>query len=171
MKILIPLKKFSEVILYVLGVNESADGLEIGWLDSLTGKVHRDDSHEGESGFLRVAFCIRDEDDAEDHRPSQCPKCNGKLALASFTTKGNEPFYNVVARQFELQQGSKDPEELKENPNAGKKVILFSTADRGQRESPRILLTLQTRTSLRKFSSSQLTSFRNGLRTPVAAQH
>lgn len=31
-----PLKKFSEVILYVLGVNESADGLEIGWLDSLT---------------------------------------------------------------------------------------------------------------------------------------
>lgn len=126
-----PLKKFSEVILYVLSTNESVEGLEIGWLNSLTGKVHRDDSHEDDSGFLRVAFCIHDEDDAEDHHPSKCPKCNGRLALAGFTTRGNEPFYNVVARQFELQQGSKDPKELEENPNAGKKVILFSDSRQG----------------------------------------
>lgn len=126
-----PLKKFSEVILYVLGEGESADGLEVGWLDSFTGKVHRDDSHQDDEGFLRVAFCIRDEDDADGHRPSKCPKCNGKLALAGFTTHGNEPFYNVVARQFELQQGSKDPDELKANPNAGKKVVLFSDSRQG----------------------------------------
>lgn len=36
-----------------------------------------------------------------------------------------------MARQFELQQGSKDPEKLKENPNAGKKVILFSDSRQG----------------------------------------
>ena len=51
--------------------------------------------------------------------------------MAGFTTRGNEPFYNVVARQFELQQGSDDPEELKANPNAGKKVILFSDSRQG----------------------------------------
>lgn len=126
-----PMEKFTEIILYVLGDNESAEGLETGWLNSLTGKVHRDDSHEGDKGFLHVAFCIRDEDDVDEHHPSKCPKCNGKLALAGFVTRGNEPFFNVVARQFELQQGSKNPKELEENPNAGKKVILFSDSRQG----------------------------------------
>lgn len=126
-----PAKKFTEISLYVLSEGESAEGLETGWLNSLTGKVHRDDGHEGERGYLPVAFCIKDEDDVEGHYPSKCPKCNGKVALSGFTTKGNEPFYNVVARQFELQQGSNDSEELRANPNAGKKVILFSDSRQG----------------------------------------
>lgn len=126
-----PLKGFSEMALYVLDDGESAEGLEIGWLDSVTGKIHRDDSHEGNARFLRVAFCVRDEEDSDEHHPSKCPKCTGKLALAGFATRGNEPFYNVVARQFELQQGSKNPDELRENPNAGKKVILFSDSRQG----------------------------------------
>lgn len=126
-----PLQSFTEISLYVLAKGESAEGLEAGWLNSLTGKVHRDDSHEGEKGFLHVAFCVKDEDDEAGHYPSKCPKCNGKTALVGFATRGNEPFYNVVARQFELQIGSKNPEELRDNPNAGKKVILFSDSRQG----------------------------------------
>ena len=124
-------QNFSEVCLYVLGEGESAEGLEAGWLNSLTGKVHRDDSHEGQRGYLHVAFCAKDEDDCEGHVPTKCPKCNGKISLVGFTTRGNEPFYNVVARQFELQSGSKNPKELEANPNAGKKVILFSDSRQG----------------------------------------
>lgn len=124
-------KRFFEVSLYVPSKNEEVSGLELGWLNSLTGKVHRDDAHAGEPGFLRVAFCLPDEDDEDKLHPSKCPKCNGKVTLVDFVTKGNEPFYNVVARQFELQPESTDPYELAENPNAGKKVILFSDSRQG----------------------------------------
>ena len=126
-----PMQRFTEISLYVLGPGESAEGLEAGWLDSLTGKVHRDDSHEGEKGFLHVAFCDKDEEDPDTFHPTKCPKCNGKVSLVGFRTRGNEPFYNVIARQFELQNGSSKPEELAENPNAGKKVILFADSRQG----------------------------------------
>lgn len=126
-----PTRSFFEVSLYVPSEGEEVAGLETGWLNSLTGKVHRDDGHAGEDGFLRVAFCLPDEEDEDKLRPSKCPKCNGKVALVDFVTKGNEPFYNVVARQFELQPRSSKPSELAANPNAGKKVILFSDSRQG----------------------------------------
>lgn len=126
-----PSKSFFEVSLYVPSEGEEVSGLETGWLNSLTGKVHRDDSHAGETGFLRVAFCLPDDEDDDKLHPSKCPKCNGKVALVDFVTKGNEPFYNVIARQFELQPRSTSQNELAENPNAGKKVILFSDSRQG----------------------------------------
>lgn len=115
---------FRELDLYVPNESESLDKLRVGWLDSVTGKVLVDDAHAGEEGFLKVAFCPQDEEEPTNF--STCPRCRGRNALVNFATHGNEPFYNVVARQFELQAGSSNPDAIKLNPNAGKKTILFA---------------------------------------------
>ena len=129
---------FVRMFLYVPQGDEIADGLKDGletvWLNCLTGKVSRDDTHAGDEGYLRAVLCAAsdDEDDAVEGRaPTKCPKCNGKVNLVGFITRGNEPFYNVVSRQFELQPGSSNENDLRENPNAGKKVLLFSDSRQG----------------------------------------
>lgn len=71
---------------------------------------------------------------------ASCPKCGGKLTASTFETRGNEPFYNVVAEQYAMQPLSTDKEKLSRNPNAGKKVILFPIVVKVPRESHWILL-------------------------------
>ncbi len=108
-----------ETILYPIRPDDNPDGMKTGWLDSISGKVYLDD-HSGDNNFLHVAF------DPESLCPARCPKCNGNLKVSDFITKGNEPFYNVVAEQFAMQPASTDSRKLSQNPNAGRKVILFS---------------------------------------------
>ena len=47
--------------------------------------------------------------------------------MSDFATKGNEPFYNIVSSQLESQPPTIfDERKLERQPNAGKKVLLFS---------------------------------------------
>ncbi|MFA9423137.1 MAG: DEAD/DEAH box helicase [Sedimentibacter sp.] len=94
----------------------------VGYLDSKTGLLFREESHAGEEGYLKVL--ISDDFCKENNAYSfaTCPNC-GKdhNRITSFVTRGNEPFANIVKAQFESQI-SKD---ISLN-NEGKKVLLFS---------------------------------------------
>lgn len=118
-------KSLQEMGLFPIGDDERPDDLDSGWLDVISGKVFRDD-HKGQPHFLHVAFGASQDSGESGMGFACCPKCGGTLRATTFETKGNEPFYNVVAEQYAMQPLSTDKEKLKRNPNAGKKVILFS---------------------------------------------
>ena len=119
--------EIKEIIVMPIAEDSRPDDVKTGWLNTISGKIYRDDHH-GQPHFSHVAFSFDQPQNMDGKRMqfTTCPKCNGRLSVSDFTTKGNEPFYNVVAEQFSLQEPSSDLEKLRRNPNAGKKVILFS---------------------------------------------
>ena len=53
-----------------------------------------------------------------------CPKCaKSHFSATDFSTKGNEPFFNLVSEQFYVQP---PVPKYKHLPNGGRKVLLFS---------------------------------------------
>ena len=57
-----------------------------------------------------------------------CPKCRSQFSITrivDFSTKGNEPFYNVIQSQFQVQPAAKKKKN-EHLPNEGRKVLLFS---------------------------------------------
>jgi ATP-dependent helicase YprA (DUF1998 family) len=61
---------------------------------------------------------------------SECPACTrrtqsgGSLKIMDLATKGEQPFANLVREQFVSQFATKEPSE--QNPNGGRKALLFS---------------------------------------------
>ena len=61
---------------------------------------------------------------------SKCPHCRHQLShmqLTSFSTRGNQPFFNLIKTQFQSQPAvSNKNANLKNMPNEGRKVLIFS---------------------------------------------
>lgn len=101
------------------------------YLDYFSGYITFDDSADGKEGYRRLWYCDYQRKGYPDTLTfSICPKCRQQLAnarITSFSTKGNQAFFNLIREQF-LQQPAAytSEEECKRFPNEGRKVLLFS---------------------------------------------
>lgn len=122
--------EYEEIYLYIVTkdskptLNKSTNkSTEAIWLNSITGKIENNDIYGEHPTYLRL---ISDTEGIYGENKS-CPNCNTRGMLTDFSTKGNQSFFNLVSEQLKLQsQTIFDPELLENNPNGGRKVLLFS---------------------------------------------
>lgn len=102
------------------------------YLDTHSGFLHfKDDSLEGHPGFRKLYYCNYSTKGKPDVVSfATCPHCLhllSKTQLSSFSTRGNQSFFNLIKSQFLTQPAvpgkDTDPTIL---PNEGRKVLLFS---------------------------------------------
>lgn len=123
-----------EIMLYIpengeiIAGKKSSNQVLPCYLDIKSGFVNfQDDSWDGRENCRKLYYCSY----STKHNPktltfTDCPHCQkifSHTELSSFSTKGNEPFYNLIKAQFNLQPEVKGKEHL---PNKGRKVLLFS---------------------------------------------
>ncbi len=91
--------------------------------------------------------------DAERNRWKSCPVCRKHLnhSITSLATKGEQPFVNLVRRQFELQPPGAAFREAA--PNMGRKVLLFSD---GRQRAARLARDLPREAELDSFRQAHL---------------
>ena len=120
--------ELKEVHFYVIpndGSFKRTGEVKIAWLNSFTGRLDLYNDHTDEEGYIHVAYNeveIKGRPDVLTFK--SCPKCGKNHFVATdFSTKGNEPFFNLVSEQFYVQ-----PPVLKYKNliNEGRKVLLFS---------------------------------------------
>ena len=117
------------------------------YLDIKNGFINfRDDSDDGKPNIRKLYYC----NFAQKNRPQiltfpTCPHCRHQLSssqITSFSTRGNQSFYNLIKTQFEQQPAvsgkDNDPERL---PNEGRKVLLSQIV---VNERPNLLVICQT---------------------------
>ena len=118
-----------EVHFYILsGTKPKTLNGKVIWADSKTGKIRTDDNCTEEDGYIHLMYKTEEIDGKPNMLTfNHCPKCNLNASISDFATKGNDPFFNIVSQQLSVQPPSLfSDEEIKETPNEGRKVLLFS---------------------------------------------
>ena len=101
------------------------------YLDVKSGFIYFNAALENRDGIRKLYYS---EFSPADH-PSvftfnECPHCRHQLSrtqLTSFSTRGNQPFFNLIKTQFQSQPAVPNKNaNLKNMPNEGRKVLIFS---------------------------------------------
>lgn len=117
---------------YQLPAKQGKNEIRACYLDVKNGFINfQDDSWAGKSGIRKLYYCKF----SAKGRPQiltfhTCPHCRHQLSfsqLTSFSTRGNQSFFNLIKSQFQVQPAvpGKD-NDLERLPNEGRKVLLFS---------------------------------------------
>lgn len=117
---------------FELPAKQGKNAIKPCYLDVKSGFINfTDDSSAGKSWIRKLYYCNY----SAKGRPQiitfpTCPHCRHQLStlqLTSFSTRGNQSFYNLIKSQFQLQPAvpgkNCDPNRF---PNEGRKVLLFS---------------------------------------------
>ena len=131
-------RRMKEVHLYIppadyeLPPRQGKNAFKPCYLDIKSGFVNfKDDSQAGQTGIRKLYYCNY----SAKGRPEivtfpTCPHCRHQLSsaqLTSFSTRGNQSFFNLIKSQFQAQPvvpgKDNEPENL---PSEGRKVLLFS---------------------------------------------
>lgn len=117
---------------YKVPKKQGKNKIEPCYLDTRSGFVYfGDDKNENKEGFRKLYYCKY----SQKGRPEiitfpTCPHCHHmfhQTQLTSFSTRGNQSFYNLIKTQFDVQQPVPEKDNDPENiPNEGRKVLLFS---------------------------------------------
>ena len=117
---------------FELPAKQGKNSIKPCYLDVKSGFINfTDDSSAGKSWIRKLYYCNY----SAKGRPQiitfpTCPHCRHQLStsqLTSFSTRGNQSFFNLIKSQFRLQPAvpgkDSDPDRF---PNKGRKVLLFS---------------------------------------------
>ena len=117
---------------YKLPKKQGNNKIQPCYLDIQSGFIDfQDDSLESKDGIRKLYYM----DFTAKGRPniitfSTCPHCQhelSKMQLTSFSTRGNQSFFNLIKAQFQSQPANPDKiGKLDLYPNEGRKVLVFS---------------------------------------------
>lgn len=131
-------RRMKEIHLFIPSLDDEIvskqgkNAIKACYLDVKSGFINfKDDSSAGKPGIRKLYYCNY----SVKGRPQvvtfpTCPHCRHQLSsaqLTSFSTRGNQSFFNLIKSQFQAQPAvpgkDNDPDRL---PNEGRKVLLFS---------------------------------------------
>lgn len=102
------------------------------YMDIHSGFIYcSDDSMDGKPGIRKLYYCEYATKGHPDIMTfTKCPHCSHQLSegqLTSFSTRGNQSFFNLIKAQFQNEPAvSGKDNDLERFPNQGRKVLLFS---------------------------------------------
>ena len=124
--------RLKEIHLFIPSSTTAPKNAKPCYLDIHSGFLYfKDDAKEGNPNYRKLYYGnYYAQGRPEINTFQRCPHCEhqlSKMQLTSFSTKGNQSFFNLIQSQFEVQlpvPGKTGDEERL--PNEGRKVLLFS---------------------------------------------